>query len=339
MSQAALAAKHEGRTELPAPPPGLRLREIFAWRLDARRSLSPIIEESLAALADGTALTRPWPGSSQDGPVRASISRLGLLVVESEAGAEPRAGAQQAQGVAAELIGPLEACPPDAHFILAHATPSNGANAQARHVLAGEALAWLGAEGQSQRFLSDQVFVAESEGQPLRAVVVGDSRQFRRLLPGLELALLQRARLTAVDVELAAFRRQAEADLRHVSATHWSTVRDARRLEATNERLKRLLLQREVDRGPLTNPRRYLPDRDATRLYEALAEAFELEDWVEEQDDLAEVVEDIYESITEKLAEYRNVLFEAVLEVIIIVVLFIELVVLLVDLDPFSIFG
>ena len=50
-----------------------------------------------------------------------------------------------------------------------------------------------------------------------------------------------------------------------------------------------------------------------------------LEEWSELIDERAEVVEDAYEALTEKLFEYKNFAWEAVLETLIIVILVAEL--------------
>ena len=325
MSPQPVAVAPIGKSKLSSQ---VRARHIFAWTLD-RSAVVPALAGPLAELERGGELWVTCEGNP-GGWLETTLWRTGHLVVSVD-GESPAEAEQQARAVAARILG--DRCPPLARqlALLTLLAPA-GADAATRRSLAASVLEESGPVGERRQFLGDRVFLTDGPDQLTRVVLVGEGDQAERLGPPIALTLLQQARMDEVDRELAALRQAAPTDLVHVAASSWSTFRQRERLGQIEQRLHALALERELDRGPLTNPHRYFVSADAAALYGALVEALHLEEWAEEQDDLAEVVHDVYEPIAEKLAEYKNFLAEAVLEMFIIVVLIVELALLAIDL-------
>ncbi len=161
---------------------------------------------------------------------------------------------------------------------------------------------------------------------PGGARVEADAATWDLLSEPVLLAVAQYARFLNVDAKLDRLTEAARGDLDHAVLPSVGTLRHKSRLASLAREVRALLLDLPHFQGPLSDPYPFCTSERSASTYRTLAEKLHLEEWSEAIDDRAEAVEDIYESATEKLFEYRNFAWEAGLEVIIIVILIAELV-------------
>ena len=160
---------------------------------------------------------------------------------------------------------------------------------------------------------------------PGGATISSTSAAWKTLAEPILLALCQYWRFAAIDAELARLTELAHGDLDHSNMPGVATLRNHRRLVQNARDARVLLLDLPHFQGPLTDPFPYCSSERSAHIFESLAEKLRLEEWSELIDERAEVVEDAYEALTEKLFEYKNFAWEAVLETLIIVILVAEL--------------
>jgi len=100
--------------------------------------------------------------------------------------------------------------------------------------------------------------------------------------------------------------------------------RRARELRALHRTLQTLILDLPDFEAALTNPRGYLAAGRPVRLYRALAARLGLDRWRHEIDERIEVVEAIFDSLTESLNHLQSLAFQIALELIIVAVLLLD---------------
>ncbi len=139
------------------------------------------------------------------------------------------------------------------------------------------------------------------------------------------LAVGQYWRFLTVEAEIDRLTEEAFGDLDHATLPRLSTLKQRNRLIANAKAVRALVLDLPHFEGPLTDPFPYCSTELAAQTYLALAEKLRLEEWCELIDERAEAIEDTYESVSEKLLEFKNFSWEAVLEILIVVILLCEL--------------
>jgi hypothetical protein len=100
--------------------------------------------------------------------------------------------------------------------------------------------------------------------------------------------------------------------------------RRARALRTRQKTLQKLILDLPDYEGSLTNPRGHLPSRRAVGLYRRLCVSLGLNRQRREIDERIEVVESIFDSLTESLNHSQSLAFQIVLELAIVALLLLD---------------
>ncbi len=159
---------------------------------------------------------------------------------------------------------------------------------------------------------------------PERVRVAGTPAMWDTQAEPVLLAVCQYWRFLAIDAELDRLTELAERDVGHAAMAVPDTLLERQRLLTTARAVRTLLLDLPHFMGPLTDPHAYCTSDRSVQTYRMLAEKLHLEAWAEAIDERAEMVEDTYACVTEKLCEYRNFAWGAFLEITIIVILLVE---------------
>jgi hypothetical protein len=133
-------------------------------------------------------------------------------------------------------------------------------------------------------------------------------------------------RFLAIDHLLDELTDWARADLNNTngelrSLIHW---RRSRALRARQRLLQALILDLPDFEGVLTNPRGYLATGRAVRLFRSLAAQLGLDRRRRVIDERIEVVEAVFDSLTESLNHYQALASQIVLELVIVAVLLLD---------------
>ena len=133
-------------------------------------------------------------------------------------------------------------------------------------------------------------------------------------------------RLTAIDRSLDELSDWARHDLE--SNTGFARMlRRSRSLElrARRQTLQKLILDLPLYEGPLTNPRGHLPSGRAVVLYRKLSSWLGLNRRRQEIDERIEVVESIFDSLSDSLNHAQAFAFQIALELAIVALLLIDI--------------
>src|SRR5262249_29454752 len=132
-------------------------------------------------------------------------------------------------------------------------------------------------------------------------------------------------RLAAIDRALDEHSDWARTDLeRSVGLTSLLIRRRTRELRTRRRALQKLILDLPDYEGSLTNPRGHLPSRPAVVLYRRLCISLGLNHRRREIDERIEVVESIFDSLTDSLNHSQSLAIQIVLELAIVALLLLD---------------
>jgi hypothetical protein len=145
-------------------------------------------------------------------------------------------------------------------------------------------------------------------------------------------AVAQYWRLAAIDRTLDELSDWARDDLENNNGfTKVISRRRATELRARRRVLEKLILDLPEYEGSLTNPRRHFPSVLAVALYRRLCAQLGLHRRRREIDERVEVVESIFDSLTDSLNHFQSLAFQIVLELAIVALLLLDVGLYFVD--------
>jgi hypothetical protein len=140
-------------------------------------------------------------------------------------------------------------------------------------------------------------------------------------------------RLTAIDRALDALSDWARRDLERNTGFVGMLKRErSRELRARRQALQKLILDLPLHEGALTNPRGHLPSSRAVVLYRRLSSWLGLYRQRGEIDERIEVVESIFDSLSDSLNHAQALSFQIVLELAIVALLLIDIGIYFLDI-------
>lgn len=149
------------------------------------------------------------------------------------------------------------------------------------------------------------------------AEVFADDAAWAALAEPVLLYVAQYARYCAIEREFLKLQAEARRDHHHAVDAGLRSLRAQRRLTQTSLDVRDRVSDWTYFSGPAADPRRACSSEEALGACAILAEKLEIEPWTEGVGALVEDVEQTYETLSDKLFQYRLFLWAACLEIVI----------------------